>query len=251
MAAKTRVPLLLTLALVAGATALSASTNAKKTLAEKAGQQALSQFQVFVGGWRGVGLVRRGSTSGSWLENADWAWKFDANKAVLVFSTPKGKYFSSGVLAATSKKGQYQLVATLPDGKTRETYTGAPSEDGRLILTADKPADGRPARISLRTVAKGDRLLVLFERRLGKSDRYLRLAEVGYTRKGSSFGKGTVQRECVVTGGAGTMAVTFEGKTYYVCCTGCRDLFNEDPAGALAEYRERKAAEKRKAAKQE
>jgi YHS domain-containing protein len=34
-----------------------------------------------------------------------------------------------------------------------------------------------------------------------------------------------------------------EGKTYYVCCTGCRDYFNEDPAAVLEEYRERKADE--------
>ena len=47
----------------------------------------------------------------------------------------------------------------------------------------------------------------------------------------------------MVTGGEGTIAVTHDGKTYYVCCTGCRDYFNENPAEVLAEYRERKAAD--------
>lgn len=86
-------------------------------------------------------------------------------------------------------------------------------------------------------------MLMLFRRRVG-NDRFLRMAEVGYTREGSNFGKGTNYIECIVTGGVGTMPVTFEGKTYYVCCTGCRDLFNDDPAAVLAEYRERKEAEK-------
>jgi YHS domain-containing protein len=38
--------------------------------------------------------------------------------------------------------------------------------------------------------------------------------------------------------------VEYQGKKYYVCCTGCRDLFNDDPAGGLEEYRQRKAAKK-------
>jgi hypothetical protein len=75
-------------------------------------------------------------------------------------------------------------------------------------------------------------------------DSYARLAEVGSTRKGRSFAKAVASGpECVVTGGLGTIAVEYLGRTYYVCCTGCRDLFREDPERVLAEYRERKAAE--------
>ena len=76
-------------------------------------------------------------------------------------------------------------------------------------------------------------------------DAFARLAEVGSTRKGSSFAKNAASGpECVVTGGLGTIAVEHDGKTYFVCCGGCRDLFNEDPEGVLADYRERKAAER-------
>jgi hypothetical protein len=102
----------------------------------------------------------------------------------------------------------------------------------------------RPARISVRQVADGKRLLMLYERRIANTDQFVRLAEVGYTREGSGFAKaGSGSPECVVTGGLGTIAVQFEGKTYYVCCTGCRDLFNDDPAGVLADYRARKKKE--------
>jgi YHS domain-containing protein len=34
------------------------------------------------------------------------------------------------------------------------------------------------------------------------------------------------------------------GMTYYVCCTGCRDAFNENPSKIIAEYKARKAAGK-------
>jgi YHS domain-containing protein len=40
----------------------------------------------------------------------------------------------------------------------------------------------------------------------------------------------------VVTGGAGTISVTHKGQTYYVCCTGCQQAFEDDPEGVLAEY---------------
>jgi YHS domain-containing protein len=208
-------------------------------------KEALKALQVFVGEWRGVGQPRRGSTAGSWLEESDWAWKFEKGRAALVFKAPKAKYLVAGRLEPSDKPGRFRLIGTLSDGKTEIIYTGA-QEDGRLILSAEQAPDDGPARISLRTVAEGDRLLVLYERRLGDADRFLRLAEVGYTRKGSDFGKLTVARECVVTGGAGTIQVSHNGKTYWVCCTGCRDLFNEDPEGALAEYQARKEKEKEK-----
>ena len=43
----------------------------------------------------------------------------------------------------------------------------------------------------------------------------------------------------IVTEGWGTMPVSYKGKSYYVCCTGCRDLFNKDPEAIIAEAAER------------
>ncbi len=49
-----------------------------------------------------------------------------------------------------------------------------------------------------------------------------------------------------MTGGAGTIRVSYKGKSYYVCCTGCRDAFNDDPEGILADYRARLEERKKK-----
>ena len=205
------------------------------------GKQALSKLQDYVGSWRGVGQVRRGSTKGAWSESSDWAWKFTGDTASLTFKVDDAKYYATGTLRAVDGEAAYELVAETEDSKVK--YVGQINEAGVLVLLAGDAPSGNPAKISIRQVADGKRMLMLFERRVG-DDRYLRMAEVGYTRKGSNFGKGTNYIECVVTGGVGTMPVTFEGKTYYVCCTGCRDYFNDDPAAVLAEYRERKAEEK-------
>ena len=121
-------------------------------------------------------------------------------------------------------------------------YSGKLDDQQQLILTAEQPSDDLPRRLSFRFVAGGDRLLLLMEKKGPSSDQLVRLAEVGYTRQGSGFGKNVTQRECVVTGGLGTIEVTHDAKTYYVCCTGCRDYFNENPAKVLAEYAARKKA---------
>ena len=34
--------------------------------------------------------------------------------------------------------------------------------------------------------------------------------------------------------------VSFQGKTYYVCCSGCRDAFNEEPEKYIAEFEAKK-----------
>lgn len=211
--------------------------------AEVNGKRALSKLQDYVGQWRGVGQVRRGSTQGAWSETSDWAWKFTDGNASLTFKVDDAKYFATGTLRAVDAEGAFELTAESENSKV--TYVGRLDDTGTLVLDAADAPDGQPARISIRQVADGKRMLVLFERRVG-TDRFLRMAEVGYTREGSDFGKGTNYIECVVTGGVGTMPVMHEGKTYYVCCTGCRDLFNDDPAAVLAEYRERKESEKGK-----
>ena len=136
------------------------------------------------------------------------------------------------------------FLALVTAAGEKVVYAGALDDTGRLIATAADPPADAPARISIRTVAEGKRLVVLYERRTG--ERFARLAEIGYTREGSRFGQPAEIVECVVTGGEGTIPVMHDGKTYYVCCTGCRDYFNENPAKVLAEYAARKAAEKEK-----
>jgi hypothetical protein len=229
------------LALAAMLLAADAPADADKLATQK---QRLAKMQSLVGQWRGVGQPQRGSTKDSWIAEADWAWSFAGGEASLVAELPKTKYFQKLTLTPGAEEGAYELTAKLEGDGGELRYAGKLDDSDRLVLTTDKPPEGLPARISLRFVAGGDRLLLLLEKQGVASDALVRLAEVGYTRKGSGFGKNVSQRECVVTGGLGTIEVSFEGQTYYVCCTGCRDYFNDNPKEVLAEYAARKAAEK-------
>jgi hypothetical protein len=64
--------------------------------------------------------------------------------------------------------------------------------------------------------------------------------QVGFTKEGESFATAKNKVECIVTGGLGTIAVTYNNQTYYVCCSGCRDAFMANPAKIIAEYNKKK-----------
>jgi len=222
---------------------------AKQTAEQQraAARDKLTPLQFLVGSWKGVGQIKRGSNDGAWTEQQQWAWKFTADGASLAFQGESARYFPSGELRALDPPGQFALrvVANAGPQDNTETmerieYVGERAEDGQLRLIADGAAEPLPHRISIRSVASGDRLVMLLERKAA-GGRFQRLCEIGFTRVGSGFGQGSNGPECIVTGGFGSMTVTYKGQSYPVCCTGCRDAFNEDPEKILAEYREKKA----------
>lgn len=234
-------------------------------------QQALAAWQVLVGEWRGVGQPKRGSNRDAWREESEWSWHYVDGRAELQAEITDGRFFKRLQLQPGEKPGQFVLLVTPREsagedkttpsplaGEGRGDGEGAGNEDsksdveptrfagsavdGALVLTVNE-ADAA-ARVTIRTVADGDRLIVLYEKATGGGS-FVRQGEVASTRKGSAFATAAAAgRECVVTGGLGTIAVEHEGRTYYVCCSGCRDLFNDDPAGVLENYRQRKAAER-------
>lgn len=205
-------------------------------------KQALSEFNSLIGGWRGVGMIKRNSRKGAWSETADWVWKFDPEQTGIAYEVKDGKFLKSALLSYDPEKKVYQLSTVLPDGTTRD-YTGTLQKE-ILVLETKPDQKGAIYRISIRRL-NAKRTLVLFEQRNQGQSFYYRLAEVGYTRAGTRLATpGSGGPECIVTGGAGTIAVSYQGKTYYVCCSGCKQAFEDDPETFIAEAK-RKAAERR------
>jgi YHS domain-containing protein len=68
---------------------------------------------------------------------------------------------------------------------------------------------------------------------------------VGQPKRGSNQGAWTEESRWAwrFHGGRAALRAQLTGNKYFVCCSGCRDYFLEDPAAVLAEYRQRKAAE--------
>ena len=206
----------------------------------EADQARLKPFASLVGEWKGTGQPKRGSARGSWTESGTWVWKLTKESAALAYESPKGKYLRSATLKPGEGEGTFTLEATLADGTAR-TFTGKVGDRKSLALAPTMPVESGLAQITL-TPLHDTRFLMLLE---AKEDGALtRLGEVGYTKQGVAFAAGDSAPPCVVTEGRGTIPVTFKGKTYYVCCSGCKDLFNDDPEGVLAEAAERRAKAK-------
>jgi YHS domain-containing protein len=208
----------------------------------RADQEALKPYGGLVGSWRGVGQVERGRPKGAWQENAAWAWKLTSDSAALEATVTKGKHLKSGLLRPGKSHGAFVLEATLADGSKR-TFAGKGAGAGKpLVLTADDKAPAAGLRRVTITPLHDTRLLVLLESEDPERHTFARLGEVGYTREGVAFAAGDASPVCIVTEGRGTIKVSYKGRTYYVCCSGCRDLFNDNPEAVLAEAAAREKA---------
>jgi len=227
------------------ASVLSASTHrasaAEPSPGRRADQAALKAFAPLIGPWKGVGQPQRGSSRGAWTEAADWAWKLSNDTAALELKVDKGKYLKAAELRPGHESGTFALKATLADDSTR-TFAGKADDHAKLVLAATEPGAEGVRRITL-TPLHETRFLLMLEG-ADAANRTTRLGEVGYTRQGVAFAAGESGPVCIVTEGRGTMTVEYKGKTYYVCCSGCRDLFKEDPEAVLAEAKEREKAKK-------
>ena len=200
-----------------------------------ADQAALKPFAGLVGEWKGTGQPQRGSARGAWTESAGWAWTLTNESAGLAYASPKGKYLRSAVLRPAKAKGEFVLDAVLADGSKR-AYSGKIGPRDALILTPEAAVESGLAKVTI-TPLHDTRFLMLLE-----DDKAARLGELGFTRQGVAFAAGDASPACIVTEGRGTIAVSHKGKTYYVCCSGCKDLFKDDPEGVLAEADRRSKA---------
>jgi YHS domain-containing protein len=200
---------------------------------------ALRKFNGLVGDWRGAGRPKRNSTAGSWFEKGTWVWEIKKERIGLRYRVKEGRQIETGLLAFDPEKEVYTFEAKFQDGTVRR-YEGT-LDDNRLTLVTEPDRDGMVYRIDLRLLSE-KRIVLIYQSRLKTQQQFLLTAEVGCTREGTKLAEeGTGGPECIVTGGKGTMSTVYKGKTYWFCCTGCRDAFAADPEGVLADAAARAA----------
>ena len=210
-------------------------------------KEALQPFNLLVGSWKGTGTPegsREEKAAGLWTETIAWGWQFKGQDVCLTATFDKGKHFSKGELRYAAEKGAYQLALTAAD-KSTATFAG-PLKDKVLTLDRTDGPKGEEQRLVL-TLLHHNRHLLRFETRpAGSAGGFARKWQVGATKEGVPFADVPKGPECIVSGGLGTMKVSYKGQDYYVCCTGCRDAFKDDPEKFIKEAKEAAAKAKDK-----
>lgn len=196
---------------------------------------ALAPFEFLIGRWKGQGVPRDNPSQRfrGWTETHTWAWVFAGGKPVgLTVSIQGGKVFGQGTLRYDPTNKLYLLDAKEPGEAGKPVnFTGTLDSSGKL-LTLERTEKSTTQHLTMRANSNYIRYTMTLERKEPGAALFQPLVEVGLTKEGESFAAGSsaVERpKCIVTGGAATLTVSYQGQNFPICCTGCRDEFNENP----------------------
>ena len=222
----------------------------------------LKPLQVMLGNWRGT--TRKEYEGFKAVDSHEWVWdlRADPSRPALSVSSDKSPYVRSAKLTWDPSDSRFLLKATDAEGVTRE-YAGDYTDPVHEIIGPDdKPH--RVFRLELTQTAEsaeqtgGETWQIAFAQQ--ENNRYLlevakrrgsaafrRFDTVSTQREGTSFALSDSdygEKTCIISQGLGTTAVSYKGKTYWVCCSGCKAAFEEDPETWIARA-EKRAAEKK------
>jgi hypothetical protein len=205
-------------------------------------KEALQGLNDLIGSWSGTGQPSQGTReekqNGFWTETIAWEWQFKGEDVFLKAAFEKSKYFTGGELRYMPDKSAYRLTIRTV-GKETLTFDGTLAEK-KLILERPDEKKNETQRLTFNLLHDNWHLYRYEVKAEGRKD-FKPVYQVGAKREGVSFAGGDGKPECVVSGGLGTIKVDYKGKTFYVCCTGCRDAFKDEPERYIKEYETRKA----------
>lgn len=208
-------------------------------------REALQPFGPLIGQWRATGIPEGSAQvkqKGFWTESMQWEWQFKGDQAWLAVEFTKGKYFVSGQLRPLPQKNRFALTLKTVDQQTL-TFEGN-FEDRKFTADRTDPQTKQTQRL-VWTLLHSNRILYRYETKSADAVAFTKVYQVGATREGESFATDQTGPECIVSGGLGTMPVVYKGKTYYVCCSGCRTEFNADPEKYIREFEAKSKAPKK------
>jgi hypothetical protein len=214
---------------------------------------AMQPLQVLLGKWNGTSRKAQ-------LDQPEWVWDFqsDRNQPALLIKSDKGTYIREGRLTYLPATQQYRFHFKSPEGTERmvtgtfsEPVQDVPGDDKKLqrtyklLLAETAPTDGEQWQVAIQQL-ENSRYLIELDRRRGTGP-YQRVDTIHSQREGTSFALSDTdygEKTCIISQGLGTMTVSYQGKSYYVCCTGCKAAFEEDPARWIAKWEARQKMEK-------
>lgn len=206
---------------------------------------ALKPLQVLMGTWDGK--TRKQFEGFSAVDEPKWVWDLltDKKHPALVMASEKSPYFRKVRVTFDTAAQKYLMTSEHPTEGNRK-FVGEfvkPAEDVavdddtrlqrtfQLQFTQTEPADAKEQWRITFNQQRNDRYLVEMERKRGNAS-FFQFDVVASQRQGTSFALSDSdygEKTCIVSGGLGTTTVSFMGKTYYVCCSGCDAAFKAEP----------------------
>ncbi len=193
-----------------------------------------------MGEWNGSGAPDKplADPKDAWRETAQWSWRFKGGQPALILTIQDGKLMISGELRYLPDTKRYSFTEIGKDGEKR-VYEGE-AKKGYLTLDHLDKKTGETKRLTLNSAGDGLRFIYKSAHKPDGRTLFVRDYQVAFSKKGETFAASEKKPECVVTGGLGTSTVVYKGTTYYLCCSGCRDAFNENPEKYIKESEARK-----------
>jgi YHS domain-containing protein len=201
--------------------------------------QAFATLEYLAGRWQGQGVPKNDPANAfrGWTETHSWAWVFrDGSPVAMKLTVEGGRILASAKLTFDPARKLYHLEGALPPSAGGPIHLeGTLDRTGkRLVLESvgKMPHFGGTVRLSIGPNANFIRYTIREDRKEPGGSQFRPFIEVGVTKEGESFASGATAAtgpKCIITGAASAMTVTYEGTSYPVCCTGCRDEFLENP----------------------
>jgi hypothetical protein len=212
---------------------------------------SLQPFQILLGKWRFVTKKKFGEFPKTG-DDLEWIWDFQSDRKLpsLTATSDSHPYLKQAWLTFLPDENQFQitlvdraanrriLCGTWTDGgEPRVEYDGKTQQRAyKLLLTQTMPTEGEQWQIVFSQL-DNNQFLVDFKKRAPASTSFGSLDTVRQQRVGTSFAVADSDNpgpKCIISGGLGSMSVSYKGKSYPVCCSGCAAAFNDDPERWLA-----------------
>jgi len=215
----------------------------------------LKPLQIVLGTWRGTTRKKQGG-----FQTVDeTAWVFDLQTdrehPALVMTSDKSPYLRSARLTYLPADDRLQLQIVDAQSVQRQF-------DGEfLVAVQDVAGDGKKLQRTYKlqftqselgqasdfwqivfNQQENDRYLLQLAKKRRKTAKFALYDTVATQREGTSFALSDTdygEKECIISQGLGTTQVSYQGKTYWVCCSGCAAAFNDDPEMWIAEAAKR------------
>ncbi len=233
-----------------GGAATATKSAAKKLPPEKQldeVKKALKPIQVVLGQWHGIIDKSKEYEDLNWI----WDWKTDRAQPALTMKTVgDGVHFKSVRLTYLTDEEQFQMTIEDKDGQKRvlqgvftEEPSDKPGEDKKQTpqrtykLKLTENGDAKDRWQVVMNQQENNRYLLELSKARGKN--FVRFDTIATQREGTSFAindSDFKEKTCVISQGLGTIQVSHKGKSYWVCCTGCKAAFEEDPEKWIAKF---------------